>query len=124
MDFKVKAVELSLQNDIQVKSVAEGLDIHPMMLSRWRKEYREGKIYSDNKKRVDVTKYKQTPQAESRLKAANANLRDENKQLKSSQHLRKMQLLEKENAKLKKENDLLKKWQRYLSEVHQNDLNS
>lgn len=36
MDFKVKAVELSLQEGIQVQQVAVGLDIHPFMLSRWR----------------------------------------------------------------------------------------
>ncbi|BAP15221.1 putative transposase [Alcanivorax sp. NBRC 101098] len=36
-DFKVKAVELSCQEGIQVQQVAAGLDIHPMMLSRWRK---------------------------------------------------------------------------------------
>jgi len=29
-----------------------------------------------------------------------------------------------ENERLKQENDLLKKWQRYLAEVHQNDLDS
>ncbi|GAA66139.1 hypothetical protein P20429_0237 [Pseudoalteromonas sp. BSi20429] len=26
------------------KDVADALDIHPLMLSRWRKEYREGKF--------------------------------------------------------------------------------
>lgn len=29
-----------------------GLDIHPMMLSRWRKEYREGKLQGDGQRRV------------------------------------------------------------------------
>ena len=32
--------------------------------------------------------------------------------------------LEKTIAQLKQENDLLKKWQRYLAEAHQNDLDS
>ncbi|NCS68171.1 transposase [Candidatus Peregrinibacteria bacterium] len=35
---------LSRVPGIQSKDVAEALDIHPLMLSRWRKEYREGKI--------------------------------------------------------------------------------
>ena len=48
-DFKVKAVELSCQEGIQVQQVAAGLDIHPVMLSRWRKEYLEGK----GRKRVE-----------------------------------------------------------------------
>ena len=43
-EFKVKAVEWSHQAHRSVKSVAEALDIHPMMLSRWRKEYREGRF--------------------------------------------------------------------------------
>lgn len=43
-EFKVKAVQLSLLDNIQVKGVAITLDIHPFMLSRWHKEYREGKL--------------------------------------------------------------------------------
>ena len=97
MDFKAKAVELSLQEGLAVKQVAAGLDIHPFMLSRWRKEYREGKIVSD-KKRVEVKKDKRS--------------------------LSEVERLKQENARLKKENNLLKKWQRYLAEQHQNDLDS
>ena len=101
--FKVKAVKLSLKEGIQVKQVAEGLDIHPFMLSRWRKEYREGKLQGDGQNRVSVTKKKRTPSA----KALSENAR-----------------LKKENERLRQENDLLKKWQRYLAERHQNDLDS
>jgi len=36
-DFKVKAVKFSDQDGMQVLQVAEGLDVHPMMLPRWRK---------------------------------------------------------------------------------------
>jgi len=43
-DFKITAVKLSYQAGIQVKQVAEGLDIHPFMLTRWRQEYREGRL--------------------------------------------------------------------------------
>jgi len=43
-EFKAKAVQLSLLEGVQVQEVAKTLDIHPMILSRWRKEYREGKI--------------------------------------------------------------------------------
>ena len=41
---KATAVKLSCLPGIQVQDVAEALDIHPFMLSRWRKEYREGII--------------------------------------------------------------------------------
>ena len=46
-EFKVKTVQLSLLEGEQVKEVAATLDIYPFMLSRWRKEYREGKIVAD-----------------------------------------------------------------------------
>ncbi len=102
-EFKVKAVKLSAQEGIQVKQVAEGLDIHPFMLSRWRKEYREGTLQGNGQKRVGVEKKKRTI---------------------SDRELTENVRLKKENEKLKKENDLLKKWQRYLAEKHQSDLNS
>ena len=43
-EFKIQAVQLALSPNIQTKDVAEALDIHPFMLSRWKKLYREGKI--------------------------------------------------------------------------------
>ena len=48
-EFKLKAVKLSHLSGVQSKDVAEALDIHPLMLSRWRKEYREGKIKGTGK---------------------------------------------------------------------------
>ena len=98
-EFKVKAVQLSLLEDVQVKDVATTLDIHPFMLSRWRKEYREGKLVADKRQKV--------------IPMAN-----------DKKELNKIKQLEKEIAQLKQENDLLKKWQRYLAEEHQNDLDS
>jgi len=102
-DFKAKAVELSHQEGIEVQQVAAGLGIHPFMLSRWRKEYREGRIRPDGRKRVDVMKDKQAPPAE---------------------ELKELDRLKRDNARLKKENDLLKKWQRYLADQHQKGLDS
>lgn len=43
-DFKLKAVAMSNQPDVLIKDVAESLCIHPFMLSRWRKEVRDGLI--------------------------------------------------------------------------------
>lgn len=90
-EFKSKAVQLSLMEGVQVQEVAKALDIHPFMLSRWRKEYREGKIVPDRRKKVVSLK------------------RDE-------AELRTVKRLERENARLRQENDLLKKWQRFLAE--------
>ena len=103
VDFKIKAVELSLRDDVLSKDVAQALDIHPFMLSRWRKEYREGKF---------STKPRYSSNNELMAKLPN------------KKELNKIKHLEKENERLKLENDLLKKWQRYLAEVHQNDWDS
>ena len=35
LDFKLRAVQLSSQPGVLVKDVAESLDIHPFMLSKW-----------------------------------------------------------------------------------------
>jgi transposase len=98
-EFKVKAVQLSLLDGIQVQSVASTLDIHPFMLSRWRKEYREGKIVPDKRRK----------------------LTDINKEKKELTELKRLRA---ENARLKQEVDLLKKWQRFLAEEHQLDIDS
>ena len=92
-EFKTKAVQLSLMDGVQVQTVAETLDIHPFMLSRWRKEYREGKIVSDKRRKVVSLK-------------------------QDKAELDKVKRLEKENARLRQENDLLKKWQRFLAAEH------
>lgn len=42
LEFKLKAVRLSEQPDVLIKDVAASLCIHPFMLSRWRKEVRDG----------------------------------------------------------------------------------
>jgi transposase len=42
--FKATAVRLSELPGVEVQDVASSLYIHPFMLSRWRKEAREGRI--------------------------------------------------------------------------------
>lgn len=103
VDFKIKAVKLSHNPNIQIQEVARALDIHPFMLSRRRKEYREEKLQGDNQRRVGVMRQRKAP---------------------SPQQMSELVLLRNENEKLKKENDLLKKWQRFLAEQHQNDIDS
>lgn len=38
LDFKRKTVEMTLNPEVLIKGVAARMDIHPFMLSRWRKE--------------------------------------------------------------------------------------
>ncbi len=42
LEFKLKAVKLSQLKGVDVQAVADALEIHPFMLSRWRKEARDG----------------------------------------------------------------------------------
>src|SRR5574337_582423 len=43
-EFKVTAVKMATAPDIETKAVAETLNIRPFILSRWKKEHREGKL--------------------------------------------------------------------------------
>ena len=47
LEFKLKAVKLSQLKGVEVQAVAEALEIHPFMLSRWRKEARDGVVPSE-----------------------------------------------------------------------------
>lgn len=98
-EFKVQAVQLSQIDGVKVSEVARSLDIHPFMLSRWRREYREGRFVVDGRKKAP-------------------SLRGDKKELD------KIKQLEKQVADLKQENQLLKKWQRFLAEEHHNDISS
>jgi transposase len=46
-DFKATAVQLSALTGVRIRDVAEALDIHPLMLSRWKKEMREQRLMGD-----------------------------------------------------------------------------
>lgn len=48
-DFKATAVRLSHLPGVAVQDVAQSLYIHPFMLSRWRKQVREGLIMAKGK---------------------------------------------------------------------------
>ncbi len=98
-EFKATAVLLSNLDDCSVKSVAESLDIHPVMLSNWRRMYHEGKIVTDRRRKVV-------------------------KKSKALNESAKVVTLLAEVERLNKENDILKKWQRFLAEQRQKNSNS
>jgi transposase len=43
-EFKLTAVRLSRQPGMQVQTVATALEIHPFMLSKWRKDVKDGRL--------------------------------------------------------------------------------
>ncbi len=89
--FKRTAVLLSRRPGIEVQAVAEALDIHPFMLSRWRKEFREGRLPATT-----------SPQN----RAPTARLERE---------IRRLQALERAHQPLREEHDLLKTLIRFTS---------
>jgi transposase len=76
---------------MEVQMVAKALDIHPVMLSRWRQEAREGRL------RGTAPKVEQVPKVPVR-------------------ELKKLQALERAHALLQEEHELLKKAIRFCSE--------
>ena len=110
LEFKRKSVEMTFDPDVLIKDVALAMDIHPFMLSRWRKEYREGLLRPSRSKKAVSKTPRKTP---TKPKPATGDA--ESPELKR---------LRKENDKLKLEDDLLKKWQRFLSETHKTDTDS
>lgn len=88
LDNKLRAVPLSNQPGVLVKDVAESLDIHPFMLSKWRKQVRGGELKGEPPAIA--------PQAVSEL-----------------QRLREV---EKKYKRLRMEHDLLRKAIRFASE--------
>ena len=88
-EFKATAVALSQMEGVGVQDVATELDIHPFMLSLWRKQVREGKIVAHRPKVTDE-----------KVKA----------------ELRELRKLKKEYERLKEEHDILKKAIRFTSE--------
>ena len=87
-EFKLTAVRLSHQPGLQVKTVAEALEIHPFMLSKWRKDVRDGLIRGRAPKGP--------PPGPAR-------------------EIAKLQALEKAHALLQEEHELLKKAIRFCS---------
>ena len=104
-EYKCRVVKLTNELDIKATDIARVLKLHPMMIYRWRQEFREGKLVDLPSRRISMTK-KPVANREERAK-------DD-----------KIKRLEKELAAAKKENDFLKKWDRYLKEKKQLDSNS
>ena len=87
-EFKATAVRLSDLPDVLIQDVAGALDIHPFMLSRWRKQAREGLIVTKAVKLDDET----------------------------VSELKRLRDLEKKYKVLKQEHELLKKAIRFASD--------
>jgi transposase len=88
-EFKLTAVKLSQQPGLQVKTVAAALEIHPFMLSKWRKDARDGRLRGPVRVPLPVALQRES---------------------------RRLQDLEREHALLQTEHALLKKAIRFCSD--------
>jgi transposase len=121
-EFKIQAVRLSLHPDIQTQDVAHALDIHPFMLSKWKKQYREGVL-----KPVSAAADKGLPKALQGPKSPGEvhALRRQVKQLEAKVEARtQVRALERKLAALEVEHDLLKKVIRFNIERRRRSSNS
>ncbi len=122
VEFKIQAIRLSLHPDIQTQDVAKALDIHPFMLSKWKKDYREGKL----KPAAAATGLRlpmalRNPRGDPEKRA----LRRQIKQLEAKVEARtQIRSLERKLAALEVEHDLLKKAIRFNIERRRRSTNS
>ena len=82
LEFKLTAVQLSEQPGIQVQAVAKALNIHPFMLSRWRKEVREG-VLRGPRRALPVVAVRESRRLQE-LERAHALLQEEHALLKKA----------------------------------------
>lgn len=87
-EFRSTAVRLSQLPGVSVGDVARSLDVHPFVLSRWRRDVREGRLVTTRAKLDEQTKAE----------------------------LKELRQLRRDYARLKEEHELLKKAIRFTSE--------
>jgi transposase len=75
-EFKLTAVRLSQQPGIQVQTVAAALEIHPFMLSKWRKDVKEGRLRGRSPKAPPPSTAREIAQLQ-RLERQYAELKEE-----------------------------------------------
>lgn len=106
-EFKIQAVKLSLHPEIQTQDVAQALDIHPFMLSRWKKEYRDGKLKRvANATRLSLPKILRSPVQDLEKRALKRHVKRLQAKVEARSEAR---ALERKLAALEVEHDLLKK---------------
>jgi len=107
LEFKIQAVRLSNLPDIQTQDVARALDIHPFMLSKWKKDYREGKLKpAAEAAGLSLPKALRVSVADPEKRALKKQVKQLEAKVKARREVR---ALERKLAALEVEHDLLKK---------------
>ena len=103
--FKVQAVRSASHPDVKATDIAESLGIHPVMLYRWRMEYKNGELKANK----HMTKQKSSP---IRRQSEPDPLRLKDDELVKAN--KRIRMLEKALDNRTEELDLLKKAQRFF----------
>lgn len=82
-EFKLKAVKLTQLQGVQVKDVAEALEIHPWMLSKWRTQVASGAFKKVAAPVIDVGERREVEEL-ARVKRELALLKEEHELLKKA----------------------------------------
>lgn len=106
--FKVKAVKESNKKGVMAIDVADALGIHPVMLYRWRQEFREGRLSENKHMKIPTPPPKKSREESDKLKVAE----------------RKIKELEKRLAAREEEVIILKKAGRFFQEQRKKDTHS
>ena len=106
LDFKRQAVKLADLPNVMAKDIADGLGIHPIMLYRWRMEYRNGELKANKHMKPEKPSVKRRSRLDPATKKED-ELRQAQKRIKQ---------LERALEQRTEELDLLKKAERFFAE--------
>ena len=122
VEFKIQAVRLSLHPEIQTQDVAQALDIHPFMLSKWKKDYRDGRLEpTGSAAGLSLPQALRAPRPGPEKRA----LKQQVKRLEEKVQARtQVRALERKLAALEVEHDLLKKAIRFNIELRRRNSHS
>ena len=85
--FKHTAVTITEHPNIQASDVAAALQIHPIMLYRWRGELREGQMEDNDQEARSINELTEAKKKIAQLERENKKLRSENTVLKKAERL-------------------------------------
>jgi len=85
--FKHTAVSVANHPEIQTQYVAEALEIHPFMLSRWKKQMRDGDIQDNEKEARAESELFNAQKIIKQLEKELKRVREENAVLKKAERI-------------------------------------
>ena len=106
--YKVHAVKMTKKKGVSTVDVATSLGIHPVMLYRWRQEFKEGRLSENKHMRKKPERSQRPPEESQALKSAERRIKE----------------LEKRLAAKEEEVLILKKAKRFFSDLRKKDTRS